>query len=81
MIPYVMALLLTIITFPKAVALTAIYTLAIADPLSAIFGILYGTKKIAKGKSLQGSLAFLVATTLCTAIVLLASIHGHHGAI
>ena len=35
-IPYLMGLLLTIISFPKSISLIAIYTLAISDPLSAI---------------------------------------------
>ena len=57
-VPYVMGLLLTLISFPKVVALIAIYTLALADPLSAIIGIKYGKTKITEHKSLQGSLAF-----------------------
>jgi len=65
-IPYIMALLLTIITFPKSIALTAIFTLAIADPLSAIIGIKFGKHKIVEGKSLEGSAAFLLSTmTVC----------------
>jgi dolichol kinase len=44
MIPYAIAILLTIITFPKQVALIAIYTLAIADPLSAVVGIQLGRR-------------------------------------
>ena len=63
-IPYIMAMLLTIITFPKSIALTAIFTLAIADPMSAIIGIKYGKHKIVKGKSLEGSAAFFISTTI-----------------
>jgi len=63
-IPYLMALLLTIITFPKSIALTAIFTLAIADPLSAIVGIKFGKHRIVEGKSLEGSFAFLFSTML-----------------
>ncbi len=63
-IPYLMALLLTIITFPKSIALTAIFTLAIADPLSAIIGIKYGKHRIVEGKSLEGSAAFLLSTMI-----------------
>jgi len=62
MTPYAIAILLTILTFPKAVALIAIYTLAIADPLSAVVGIRWGRHRIVPGKSLEGSAAFLVAT-------------------
>lgn len=64
MVPYVFAVLLTIITFPKPIALVAIYTLAIADPLSAIVGISFGKTKIVEHKSVEGSLAFLVSTFL-----------------
>lgn len=63
-VPYLMALLLTILSFPKPVALTAIFTLAIADPLSAIIGIKFGRTKIVSHKSLEGSLAFWLATFL-----------------
>jgi len=70
MVPYVIAILLTIITFPKPIALVAIYTLAIADPLSAIIGIKYGKTRIVPHKSLEGSAAFFIATFFCTLIVL-----------
>jgi len=69
-VPYVMGLLLTLISFPKIVALIAIYTLALADPLSAIIGIKYGTTKIAKNKSLQGSTAFFLSCFLVSFLVL-----------
>lgn len=70
MVPYAFAVLLTIITFPKPIALVAIYTLAIADPLSAIIGIKYGNKRIVPHKSLEGSAAFFVSTFLITLGVL-----------
>ncbi|MAF77427.1 MAG: hypothetical protein CME63_16860 [Halobacteriovoraceae bacterium] len=60
-VPYVMGILLTLISFPKVVALIAIYTLAVADPLSAIIGIRYGRTKITEHKSLQGSGAFFLS--------------------
>jgi dolichol kinase len=68
-VPYVMGVLLTLISFPKVVALVAIYTLAVADPLSAIIGIKYGKTKIVKGKSLEGSLAFFTASLIITFLV------------
>lgn len=70
-VPYVMGLLLTLISFPKVVALTAIYTLAIADPLSAIFGIKFGKTRIVPHKSLEGSLAFFISSFLITFFVFL----------
>lgn len=68
-VPYVMGLLLTLISFPKVVALVAIYTLAVADPMSAIIGIKYGKTKVIKGKSLEGSLAFFVSSFIITFLV------------
>lgn len=70
MTPYAIAILLTILTFPKPVALIAIYTLAIADPLSAIVGIRFGRRRIVPGKSVEGSAAFLVATAAVAFTVL-----------
>lgn len=70
MTPYAIAILLTLITFPKTIAMIAIYTLAIADPLSALVGITWGKRRIVPGKTLEGSAAFFVATAAITALVL-----------
>jgi dolichol kinase len=70
-IPYAMALLLTILTFPKIPALIAIYTLAISDPCSAIIGISYGKHKISARKSWEGSLAFFISCFLISFVVLI----------
>lgn len=67
-VPYAMAILLTILSFPQVIAVASIYTLAFADPLSAIIGIRFGKHKIKKGKSLEGSIAFLVAAFLSIAL-------------
>lgn len=72
MIPYAFAVLLTIITFPKPLALIAIYTLAIADPLSAIIGISFGKRKVVSHKTIEGSLAFFFSTLMITLYVLYA---------
>ena len=68
-VPYVMGLLLTLISFPKVVALVAIYTLAVADPLSAIIGIRFGKKKISENKSFEGSVAFFLSSFIITFLV------------
>lgn len=73
MVPYAFAVLLSIITFPKPLALIAIYTLAISDPLSAIIGIKYGKRRIVEHKSLEGSLAFLISSFIITFGVLIAT--------
>ena len=62
MTPYVISILLTILTFPKTIALIAICTLAIADPLSAVVGIRFGRHRVVPEKSLEGSAAFFAAT-------------------
>jgi dolichol kinase len=77
MMPYTIAVLLTIITFPKPIALVAIYTLAIADPLSAIVGIRFGKHRIVQHKSLEGSAAFFLSTFICSVVVL----SGYNGAV
>ncbi len=70
-IPYAMALLLTILTFPKVIALISIYTLAFCDPSSAIFGIKFGKHKTMKNrKSWEGSIAYFVVATIITTLVL-----------
>lgn len=70
MIPYAIAILLTILTVPKAAALIAIYTLALADPLSAVIGIRWGRHRLAGGKSLEGSGVFFVVTAVAAGTVL-----------
>lgn len=70
-VPYIMALLLTILSFPKPLSLVAILTLAIADPLSAIIGIKYGKHKWAVGKSIEGSAAFFFSTLIISTTILL----------
>ena len=55
MIPYAIAVLLTILTVPKRAALV---------------GIQYGRRRIARNRSLEGSLAFFAATLVIAALVL-----------
>ena len=68
-IPYAMAIMLTILSFPKIIALISIYTLAFADPLSAIIGIRFGKHHIVKEKSVEGSLAFYICSFLAILMV------------
>lgn len=71
MVPFAMAVLLTIITFPKEIALVGIYALAFADPLSALIGIKYGKHKISPTRSYEGSFAFFGATFISSMVVLI----------
>ncbi len=68
-IPFVMGLLLTILSFPKPIAVVAILTLAIADPLSALIGIRFGRLRVVAHKSIEGSAAFFLGCFLSTAAV------------
>lgn len=70
-IPFVMGLLLTILSFPKPVAVVAILTLAVADPLSALIGIRFGRIRIVAHKSIEGSSAFFIGCFLATVLVFL----------
>jgi dolichol kinase len=70
MTPFAIAVLLTILTVPKLAALVAIYTLAIADPLAAVVGIRFGRHRITHNRTVEGSLAFLVATIAIAVAVL-----------
>jgi diacylglycerol kinase (CTP) len=70
MTPYAIAVLLAILSVPKPAALIAIYTLAIADPAAAVVGITWGRRKLGPDRSLEGSLAFFVATFLIAVLVL-----------
>lgn len=70
-VPFVMGLLLTILSFPKPVAVVAILTLAVADPLSAIIGIRFGRIRIVAHKSVEGSAAFFLGCFMATSIVFL----------
>jgi dolichol kinase len=71
MVPYLMGILLTLISFPKIVALCAILTLAFADPASAIIGIKFGKKRLYGNKTLEGSLAFFLVGLLTIFSILL----------
>ncbi len=76
MIPYVMGVLLTLLSFPKPIALVSISILALADPLSALIGILYGKHHVVQEKTLEGSLAFFVISLLCSFSILLGLTQG-----
>lgn len=71
MIPYILAVLLTVISFPKPVAIFSILTLAFADPVSAIVGIRYGSRHLVPNKTVEGSLAFFITAFFCCLGVLL----------
>ena len=49
--------------FPKIIAITAFAILIISDTVAALIGIRFGTKRF-RGKSLEGSAAFLVSAMI-----------------
>lgn len=69
-LPYVMGVLLAILSFPKTIALIALYTLAIADPFAAIVGIKLGRHKIIGSKTIEGTIAFFLGASFCSYVVL-----------
>jgi len=65
LLPFIIGVFLTILSFPKPVALASILVLSFSDPLAAIFGILFSKHKNKEGKSIEGSLAFFISSFLC----------------
>ncbi len=67
---YVGSVLLSVAVFPKPIAILSILFLAVGDPISSIFGILWGDRGIrfANGKSLIGTVAGMGICTLMTMI-------------
>lgn len=57
---FVIAIFLTIVFFEKQVAVVALLFLAFGDPMAAVIGSQYGTRKFLN-KSLQGSMACFIA--------------------
>jgi dolichol kinase len=70
-IPFYMAsCLFAFLIFPKHVAVLAILYLALGDPSSSFFGVLYGRSKIFPNKSLQGTLGGFVVCSIATFVYL-----------
>ena len=56
----------SVLLFPKNIAVLAVLLLAFGDPASSIVGVLYGKDKIWGRKSLQGAVAcFITCTIVC----------------
>jgi len=65
---YLLGIFLAILIFPKPIAEASMYILIIGDTMAAFVGIMWGRTKI-WGKSLEGSLAFLISS--CAILALL----------
>jgi dolichol kinase len=60
---YVLSSLITIILFEKNIAVSSLFILSVADPLSSLLGSKFGTVRLF-GKSLEGTLIFFAASFL-----------------
>ncbi|MCD6098121.1 hypothetical protein J7K18_04425 [bacterium] len=60
------ASLLVILVFPKPIAVTVLVYIIVGDTAASIFGKLFGRTKLTRGKSLEGSLAFLTFAFLAS---------------
>jgi dolichol kinase len=66
-IPFYMAsCLFAFLIFPRHVTVLAVLYLALGDPSSSFFGVLYGRNKIFPNKSLQGTLGGFVVCSVAT---------------
>lgn len=52
------------VIFPKEIVTLALLMLAVGDPISSIFGIMYGKDILVGKKTLQGSIAGFIACTI-----------------
>ncbi len=67
---FVLGALLTIILFPKEVAIASIYILVISDGSAGIVGSAWGRTPLVHGKTLEGSLAFFVTGMIVVAFTM-----------
>jgi len=69
---YIGSVILSIVIFPKLIAILSILFLAIGDPTSSIFGILWGDfgPRFSNGKSLIGTAAGMGICTVITFITM-----------
>lgn len=62
--------ILTIIIFPKEIAIASLYILIISDTSAAIVGSCWGRTRLAKEKTLEGSLAFFATGIIIVALTM-----------
>jgi dolichol kinase len=79
--PYVLGIGLTLLLYRTDIATAAICFLAFGDVSATAVGERYGRTKISGEKSLEGTLAFVVAAVLSGVLLNLAGIHLMHGLI
>ncbi len=67
---YCTALAILALTATKPVCIIAVVVLAVADPAAAVIGRRWGRTRLLHGRSLEGSLAFLISGTVAAWLVL-----------
>lgn len=70
---YLASCLIAVLIFPFHIAVLSILYLALGDPSSSFFGVLYGRDSLFENKSLQGTLGGFLVCSLSTAAYLLYS--------
>jgi dolichol kinase len=63
--------LITIVAFPRGIAIAALLFLTVGDPVAEIIGVNYGRIKILGGKTLEGTIAGFLACLLAASPLLL----------
>jgi len=66
---YIIGMGLTLFVFPKPICLLSVLYLAVGDPVAAVAGTLYGRHPLVAGKSVEGSLANLIASFFVTLVM------------
>jgi dolichol kinase len=67
---YIASSLFAFLIFPHHIAVLSILYLALGDPSSSFFGVLYGRSKLFPNKSLQGTLGGFMVCALVTLVYL-----------
>ncbi len=68
---FLIASAITILVFPRGIAIAAVLFLTVGDPAAEIVGVNYGRMKILRGKTLEGTLAGAAACLVVGAPLLL----------
>lgn len=68
---FLIAAAITILVFPRGVAIAALLFLTVGDPIAEIIGIRYGRIRIVRGKTLEGTIAGAIACFIVGAPLLL----------
>lgn len=65
---FMIGVFFTILFYSQSIALLSIFTLVISDTFASIVGLSFGRRKVIDGKTIEGSLTFLLSTLLISYI-------------